>query len=70
MSVDVDTSGRARREVSVRVCIVAEERNDNTCVSILILDVSEVDRVRELWHHTLTVFVLRLQQNDWTSVGD
>lgn len=72
MTVNVyATAACPRRKEAVRSCIVADERYDNACLSILVLDCLKVYLI---WkcdiRSSLRVLVLRLEENNRAPVGN
>lgn len=65
------TAAGPRSENAARSCIVVNERHDNTCFSILVLDCLKVFTIRKCdIRSSLRVLVLRLKENDRPPVGN
>lgn len=71
VAIDIDCSGPTRGKVTVGVCVVADERDNNTGIADLLLNIAKVGRVGELdTRDCLGVFVLGLDENDRSAVSD
>jgi hypothetical protein len=71
MSVDIDRSRISRGVVTGGGSIVANERYHDTGVTVLLHDIVHILGVREFdVRGGSSVFVLRLKQDHWPTVGD
>lgn len=74
VTIDIDSNipGSIRCEVAQRSGIIADERNDNTSLPVLLLNILKVDRVWKLDHACggISILVLGLQENDGAAVRD
>lgn len=72
MSIDIDCRRSTRSIVSLWRRIIADKRHNDAGIADLILDIGHVDWIGKRLDRTgcLRVLILRLNQNDWSSIRD